>query len=289
MRDLVLMKKTALALALITMLLSLTLVGMQFVNKARAETLGPIYIPIREYPSSTIVRIFSPQQNNEYKVSSILLNFTVEAYESVYDVGYSLDGGTVERANNLTKTSEVPAPEIRNLTPNWVRVTFMGNLFLSHLSEGKHSVTVYQGFQFQDRYEVNAYAYVNFTIGDIPPNILILSPKTKVYNTSDVSLNFTVDEPVSQISYSLDGQDNVTVVGNRTLTDLLDGEHSLTLFAVDAAGNIGSSKTIHFSVEVPEIPEPQPEPFPTALLIAPAASVAIVGVALFVYFKKRKH
>jgi hypothetical protein len=98
-----LMKRIESALTLIAVLLSSTLVGMQFVNKARAETLGPIYIPIREYPSSTIVKIFSPQQNNKYNVSSILLNFTVEAYESIYDVGYSLDGGTVERVSNLTK------------------------------------------------------------------------------------------------------------------------------------------------------------------------------------------
>jgi hypothetical protein len=282
------MKRKALALTLITMFLSLTLVGILFVNKVRAETLGPIYIPIREYPSSTIVRIFSPQQNNEYKVSSILLNFTVEAYESIYDVGYSLDGGTVERVNNLTKISEVPAPEISNLTPNWVRVTFMGNLFLSHLSEGKHSVTVYKGFQYQNRYEVDTYVYVNFTIGDIPPNILILSPETKVYNTSDISLNFTVDEPVSQIIYSLDEQDNVTVVGNTTLTDLLDGEHNVTVYAIDSGGKVGISEAIHFNVEVPEIPEP-PEPFPTTLVVASIALVAVIGIGLLIYFKKRKH
>jgi hypothetical protein len=286
MRDLVLMKKTTLALTLITMLLSSTLIGMQFVNKARAETLGPIYIPIREYPSSTIVRIISPQQNNKYNVSSILLNFTVEAYESIYDVGYSLDDGTVERVNNLTKISEVPAPEIRNLTPNWVRVTFMGNLFLSNLSEGKHSVTVYQGSQFQNRYEVSAYVYVNFTIGDIPPNILILSPETKVYNTSDVSLNFTVDEPISQISYSLDGQDNATVVGNTTLPALSDGEHNVTVYAIDSGGKVGTSETITFTIaKEPELPEL----FPLTLIIASIASVAIIGVALLVYFKKRKH
>jgi hypothetical protein len=286
MRDLVLMKKTTLALTLITMLLSSTLIGMQFVNKARAETLGPIYIPIREYPSSTIVRIFSPQQNNKYNVSSFLLNFTVEAYESIYDVGYSLDDGTVERVNNLTKISEVPAPEIRNLTPNWVRVTFMGNLFLSDLSEGKHSVTVYQGFQYQDRYEVDAYVYVNFTIGDIPPNILILSPETKVYNTSDVSLNFTVDEPVSQISYSLDGQDNVTVLRNTTLTDLSEGEHNVTVYAIDSGGKVGTSETITFTIaKEPELPEL----FPLTLIIAFTASVAVIGVGLAVYVKKRKH
>jgi len=217
------------------------------------------------------------------------LNFTVEAYDSIYDVGYSLDDGTVERANNLTKISEVPAPEIRNLTPNWVRVTFMGNLFLSHLSEGKHSVTVYQGFQFQDRYEVYAYTYVNFTIGDIPPNILILSPETKVYNTSDVSLNFTVDEPVSQITYNLDGQNNVTVLGNTTLTDLSEGEHNVTVYAIDSGGKVGTSETITFTIaKEPELAEL----FPLTLVIAFIASgvaVAIVGAGLLVYFKKRKH
>ena len=33
---------------------------------------------------------------------------------------------------------------------------------------------------------------------------------------------------------------------------------------------------------------PPPEPFPTALVIASIASVAVVGVGLLVYFKKRK-
>ena len=64
-----------------------------------------------------------------------------------------------------------------------------------------------------------------------------------------------------------------------TLADLLDGEHSLTLFAIDAAGNIGSSKTIYFTVDVPE-------PFPLVPVIAVAAVVVVVG--LLAYFKKRK-
>jgi N-acetylneuraminic acid mutarotase len=38
------------------------------------------------------------------------------------------------------------------------------------------------------------------------------------------------------------------------------------------------------------IPQPEPEPFPTALVIAASgASIAIIGVGLLVYFKKRKH
>jgi hypothetical protein len=36
-------------------------------------------------------------------------------------------------------------------------------------------------------------------------------------------------------------------------------------------------------------PESQPEPFPTALVIAAVATVAVVGVGFLVYFKKRNH
>jgi hypothetical protein len=278
--------RSTLTLTLTVLLIFSMLVGIRFVNEAGAETLGPIVWPVREYPSSTKVRIFSPQQNNKYGASSILLNFTVEAYEGIRDVGYSLDGGTVERVNNLTKISEVAAPEISNLTPNCVRVTFMGNFFLSNLSRGKHSVTVYQGFQYQDRYEVSTYAYANFTIDDALPSILILSPENTVYTVADVSLNFTVDGSVSQFTYSLDGHDNVPVVGNTTLAGLLAGEHNVTVYVMDSGGNFVESKTITFTI-ARDI-ESGKEPFPTVVVAtASVAAIAIVSMGLLVYFKKR--
>jgi len=110
---------------------------------------------------------------------------------------------------------------------------------------------------------------------------LVLSPETKVYNRSEVSLNFTVDEPVSQVKYSLDGQNNLTVAGNTTLAELSAGVHNVTVYARDAVGNIGASKTIPFTVAN------EPEPFPTTLVIASAVTVATVGIGLLGYFKKR--
>jgi len=92
-------------------------------------------------------------------------------------------------------------------------------------------------------------------------------------------LNFTVNESVSQINYCLDGHENVAVAGNTTLTGLSNGEHSLTVYATDEAGNAGASETITFSIDVP---------FPTTMVIAPAASVAVLGAGLAVYFKRRK-
>jgi LPXTG-motif cell wall-anchored protein len=50
---------------------------------------------------------------------------------------------------------------------------------------------------------------------------------------------------------------------------------------LDLAGNTGNSETIYFSVEAPE-------PFRTTMVIAPIASVAIIGSGLLVYFRKRK-
>jgi hypothetical protein len=64
----------------------------------------------------------------------------------------------------------------------------------------------------------------------------------------DLPLNFTVDESCSKISYVLDGQENVTVAGNSTLSDLPIGEHNVTVYAWDSSGNNGASETIMFTI-----------------------------------------
>jgi len=88
------------------------------------------------------------------------------------------------------------------------------------------------------------------------------------------------------MGYSLDGQDNVTVSGNTTLTELMNGLHNVTVYALDEFENIGVSETVYFTVDVPE---PQPAPFPTILVVTVSLlSVAIAGIGLVFYFKKRK-
>ena len=116
------------------------------------------------------------------------------------------------------------------------------------------------------------------------PTITVLSPENKTYTASNVSLTFTVNEPVSEMAYSLDGAENVTVAGNVTLAGLPRGVHNVTVYARDQAGNAGASETVGFAVDVPE-----PEPFPL-LPAAFTASViaAAIGAGLLVYFKKRK-
>jgi hypothetical protein len=116
----------------------------------------------------------------------------------------------------------------------------------------------------------------------VPPEITVLSPVNQLYNESSVSLNFTVNKPVNWMGYSLDGDENVTVTGNSTLTGLSSGLHNVTVYAKDEFENIGASKKVLFAVAE--------EPFPVVPVAAgSAASVALVGVGLLVYFKKRRH
>jgi N-acetylneuraminic acid mutarotase len=124
--------------------------------------------------------------------------------------------------------------------------------------------------------------YVPFGYGT-PPEIKLLSPVNHSYNESSVSLVFTVDKPVDWIGYILDGKENITVLGNVSLSNLSNGLHNVTVYANDTFGNMGTSETIYFSVEASE-------PFPTVLIaIATIGLVAGVGAGLLVFFKKRKH
>ena len=117
---------------------------------------------------------------------------------------------------------------------------------------------------------------------EVPPEIKSVSPENKTYNSSSVSLIFTVNKPVNWSGYSLNGENNVTIAGNTTLSELPNGAHNITVYATDQFGNTGASDTVYFNVNVPE-------PFPIAPVAAGITSAAVVGIGVLIYFKKRKH
>jgi parallel beta-helix repeat protein len=81
----------------------------------------------------------------------------------------------------------------------------------------------------------------------VPPEIEILNAKNASY-IEIFPLNFTVNKPTKWIGYSLNGEANVTVAGNVTLTDLEIGLHNVTVYAKDEFGNIGGSETFKFTM-----------------------------------------
>jgi hypothetical protein len=114
----------------------------------------------------------------------------------------------------------------------------------------------------------------------VAPEVLVISPTNITYD-GEVPLNFTVNEEVCGMDYSLDGQDLVPITGNTTLTGLSRGLHNITVYAEDEAGNIGTT-TATFTVGKTEIPL-------TLIVVASGASLAAIAIALFAYFKKGKN
>jgi hypothetical protein len=131
------------------------------------------------------------------------------------------------------------------------------------------------------------------------------------------------------ISYSLDGQSTVQVPAEGTfvpvtynvtdangtsttapssfygyylvnatvpLPSMSEGQHSLTVWAYSKSSlmtYLESQETVSFTVTPTPTPSPEPspiqEPFPTDLVIASVAGVAVGTVGLIVYFRKRSN
>jgi parallel beta-helix repeat protein len=162
------------------------------------------------------IEIVSPE-NKTYTTDSVSLSFTVD--EETSWMGYSLDG----QAN----------------------VTVSGNTTILDLSDGMYSLVVYASDMVGN---TGSSSTVYFTVDTTLPIITIQSPENRTYDTTVVPLSFTVDELVSWMAYSLDGQANETITGN-VLLILSDGLHYVVVYANDTAGNMGASNTVYFTVD----------------------------------------
>jgi hypothetical protein len=208
-----------------------------------------------------------------------------------------------------------PIPLVINPPQDWWNIVTYGTgaLNLPELSEGKHRLTISTEAD-EELYSVTEpfgvfkpkmtaadggsifyVSYVDtvyFTIDSAPPNISILSPQNNTYTAADIPLNFTLDEQASNISYSLDGNNAIGIEGNTTLNGLSIGEHNLTVYASDAARNIGS-QTIQFTIANPTPTSTPAEPSnssSTAPIVAASAAVAAgstLGVLAYLKYKVR--
>jgi hypothetical protein len=237
------------------------------------------------FSSQLIIPIASPQNNTVYTTNNIAVIFNVNTPERT-GVSYLLK--VYYTADWLPKDVIVYLGAVRSNRHTFTEHTEHNATYV--IPDGEHNLTIVAtgegGTLYSEKwysFEMAGVSVINFTIDTTPPKISVLSLENKTYNASDALLDFALNEPVSQISYVLDGGENLTIECNTTLTDLPNGEHNVTVYATDLAGNVGSSETITFTVA-------KPDPFPTALVIAAFVIVAVIVVAgLLVYFKKRNH
>jgi hypothetical protein len=282
------MKKTALTLAFIAALLCSVVAGALLVGLGSAN---PYFIggdtppPAGSEPPR--IQLFSPHENGLLTSNNMSVAFNATISKDTYMltvVYYEVDW---QEGNSTVYSLDMSTPDyIYDRT--WI-TEFSYNETLTGIPEGDHNITVVavaEGSYVIDmtayHFSISGFSTVKFTVDTTSPKISISSPEDNVYATPDVSLNFTTNEPVSQIMYVLDGQANVTVAGNTTLTSLSNGEHNITVYAVDLAGNVGSSETLVFMVA-------KPEPFPaTSIAAASATAIAATGLGVLIYFKKRR-
>jgi hypothetical protein len=111
----------------------------------------------------------------------------------------------------------------------------------------------------------------------VGPVIAILLPANQSYDSTDIQLEFTVDEGNHTLAYSLDGQTTLAISGNITLVALSEGSHHVTIYATDEMGNT-SEKTVYFNVAT----------FPFLAVIAALTIAIIIGATGFILYKRRK-
>ena len=285
------MKRTALVLAVILMVVSITISGVMFVNVGKANPIvGHDWVSADTNTYPPLISITYLENNSAYGLSNISLNLNVT-------VGYSKTASFVRLMNIYYETDW--QEKSTNVYHNdgiyipgdpYAITEFSKILNLTEIPEGRHTITFYAiewGAYIEEPYahmfSINGSSSVNFTIDVVSPNISVLSPMNSTYDSSNVPLNFVVDDSVSHISYVLNGMENVTVGGNTTLTKLTNGEHSVTVYVTDKAGNIGISELVYFTVDMPET-------LSTAVAVtASVAALTVVAAGFMIYLKKRRH
>jgi hypothetical protein len=281
-------KKMLLTISFISVLLFSAVAGTQFVNLGTANPYsfrGQVPPDQETFPS--LITVTSPTNNTAYNTNRVTLKFNVDAPQSttasgtcVHHVAYKPDWQ--KEATNV----------FQQIGDGEKQLTF--NYLLSNIPEGQHTITINTvgagSYRNEEKlsyttFFISSTATIIFTIDCTAPTVSVLSLANRTFALSDVPLAFTVNEAVSQIAYSLDGGYNMTATGNVTLSELSSGLHNVTVYAWDECGNMGASETIHFTIAE----EPEVEPFAVApVAVASAATVAVVGLGLLVYFKKRK-
>jgi hypothetical protein len=258
--------------ALMAVIISFLLVSVPVTSLVSSANANPMIV-VSGVPR---ISLLSPQPPL-YKENEMTLSFS----------GNNVDWGTLE----YSKFKYWLDGELKGPLDTALRATEVFSFGLTGLEDGKHTVEVtatvtvksltvfYGGITADVRWGNSAQTssgVLNFTVDTHAPNLSIISPQNSLFQTADVPLNFTVSEPVSAISYSLDENSNVTFTDDVTvahifgkdnyyfvLNGLEEGSHSLKIYAKDAAGYTGESDIYYFTVNTQPTPTSGPPHTPT--------------------------
>lgn len=294
------------ALVALSLALLISVLAVTFIDSVSAN-------PIMPDPETVVIKVQSPIKNMVYNTGEIPLQFYATIGYSnaqpinpwfcgkVLSVQYWLDGKLVGQhaGEDLPKSYSVA---------------------LTGLSDGEHSIKIWMSvhcFQifrmgdgnggYREMYRLDEYLSgsetASFTVDTSLPSIRVLTSQ-ETFEASDVPLNFTVNEPVAWLGYSLDGNNIVTATDQVASTErfgavnyqlvlngLPAGEHSLTVYAEDSVGNRGASEPFSFTIAQEASSETKQAStlFPTSTVaVAVITSTALVFFGLAAYFVRAR-
>lgn len=285
------MRKTALVVALAGLLI-IAAAGTFFVRVGTANPYLRDYVAPDANTKPPKISVYSPENNALCRNVNLIINVslpqsTTAPFTFLHVVSYDADW---LQNRTFLFVSMGLSDEIRSDNPP-EKQFFAYSGTLTGVPDGNHSLTLYaegggwyppQGIK-QSGFFIDGALTVSFAVDNTSPTIAFLSLESKTYYESDVPVNFRTNEAVSEISYSLDGQENVTVAGNSTLSGLPVGSRNVTVYARDAAGNVGASETVVFTVA-------EPESFPTVpvAVAVSVASIAVVACAGLILTRRKR-
>jgi hypothetical protein len=244
--------------------------------------------PGSEYPS-IFIQSPSAYPSEIYQETSIFIQVwrefsPFEKTKSV-DIYYRLDGG--------------PKTEL-NITTYGTSTDKFGIGTLENLTDGFHTVTAYST-DTQGKIISHSITFLVNTTITFPT--LLLSPTNTTYNTKEIPLTYTIDDPKSTVTYRLDPT-NVPMIdtpkplySNTTLSELSEGQHTITVKATDPdTGELYSKQTVNFTIDTtkpvptPTVPESSTRSleFQAALAITFLTIIALAVVVALIKFNYKR-
>lgn len=168
-------------------------------------------------PPNTTVSLSGTMGSNGWYISNVQVEFQVNSTAPLNETRYRLDNGTWEKYDQP------------------INITTDGQIFVEFNSTDKAG-------------NVEETKNITVKVDKTPPAITIVSPEPKRYAFKEsITVSFQASDPTSGLVNVNATLDDVAVENGSVRSDLPLGEHTLSVMAVDLAGN-NATKTVTFSV-----------------------------------------
>ena len=124
---------------------------------------------------------------------------------------------------------------------------------LNNLSNGNHTITI-TGVDAQNN---TISTSINITVDSQALSINLLSPQNRTYQTNTVNIQYASNEPLTEVSYRLNGG---PLQQELTLSDLADGDYTLVLTGTSADGRtaiVNQTFSVEEAIPTLEVFSPQ--------------------------------